>query len=309
MANGSTKIFQTSDVENRGDFGTVDWALFFGIAFVWGSSFLFIAIALDGLTPGIITLGRVGLGALTLWIIRGLRGGGTPIAPSDRARVFLLSWLWVGIPFTLFPLAQEYVNSAVTGLLNGAMPIFAAIVSTVFLKAAPKGVQLAGIVIGFVGIVLVSLGSGGDGGNEALGVLMILAATVCYGFAVNVAVPLQRSYGAITLMSNMLGLATIWVIPLAFRDLGDNDPAVGTVAAVAFLGIVGTGLAYWVMATLVGRVGAIRASFATYLIPVVALVLGVIFRDDEVTALTIVGAVFTIGGALLASRRETSRVS
>ena len=76
--------------------------------------------------------------------------------------------------------------------------------------------------------------------------------------------------------------------------------------AVAVLGVLGTGIAFALMGTLVGRVGSTRASFITYLIPVVALVLGVVFRGDEVFALELVGVVFVIGGALLASRRTAT---
>lgn len=298
-------MMRSTSAENDGEFTLGDWALFFGISLIWGSSFLLIAEALEGLTPGTVTLGRVALGALTLWTIRAVRPDQPRIDPADYGRIVMLSLLWVGIPFTLFPLAQEHINSAVTGLLNGATPVFAGLVSAILLKIVPKGVQLAGIVIGFVGIVLISLGSAGGGSSELQGVLMVLAATICYGFAINLAAPLQRTYGAIVTMSSVLGLATLWVLPLGLWTIGDNDWEVGPVLAVVVLGAVGTGLAYWIMSALVGRVGPIRASFITYLIPVVSLVLGVTLRDDEVRAIAVVGAALTIGGALMASRRRS----
>jgi drug/metabolite transporter (DMT)-like permease len=120
----------------------------------------------------------------------------------------------------------------------------------------------------------------------------------------NLANPLQRRYGAVTLMSWVLGLATLWLIPVGLRDIDDNVWTLSSVMPVVVLGVVGTGLAYWIMATLVGRVGSIRASFITYLIPVVSLVLGVVFRADEVAPLALVGAAVTTAGALVASRRE-----
>jgi drug/metabolite transporter (DMT)-like permease len=132
---------------------------------------------------------------------------------------------------------------------------------------------------------------------------MVVAATLCYGFAINIASPLQARYGATSLMSSVLGLATVWTIPFGLWNFGDNEWQVGPLVAVTFLGAVGTGGAYWIMATLVGRIGPIRGSFITYLIPVVALVLGVTFRSDEVALLAVIGAAVTIGGALMASRR------
>jgi drug/metabolite transporter (DMT)-like permease len=295
-----------SGPENTGEFTARDWLLFVSIACIWGSSFLLIAFALEGLEPGTITLGRVGLGALTLWAIRLLGSNRTRIDREDYPRLVVLSLVWVAIPFSLFPLAQEHINSAVTGLLNGAVPIFAALISIVLFRVAPRGAQLLGIIIGFGGIVLISVGSAGGESSQLRGILMVLAATLCYGIAVNLAPPLQRKYGAIVLMSSVLGLATLLVLPLGFRDFGDNSWELGPVASVIALGAIGTGAAYWIMSTLVGRVGAIRASFITYLIPVVSLVLGVLFRNDAVGALALVGAIFTIGGALLASRKQSA---
>lgn len=298
-------MFKAADAANDDSFAGADWGLFVGVSLIWGSSFLLIAEALEGLTPGTVTLGRVGIGAVTLLLIRAVRGGAKPIEREDYGSVFLLSLLWVAVPFTLFPLAQEHINSAVTGLLNGATPVFAGIVSAALVKVAPKGLQLAGIAIGFIGIVLISLGSSGGGSTELRGVLMVLAATVCYGFAVNLASPLQAKYGPINIMTVMLSLATLWVTPFGLWAIGDNEWSLGPIAAVIFLGAVGTGLAYWIMATLVGRVGSVRASFITYLIPVVSLTLGVLLRNDTVTALAIVGAAITIGGAFMASRART----
>lgn len=302
-------LFRGVQAANDEAFATVDWVLFVGISLIWGSSFLLIAEALEGLTPATVTLGRVGVGAIVLWGIRAVRSNTVRIEREDYGPVVLLSLLWVAIPFTLFPLAQEHINSAVTGLLNGATPVFAGIVSAWLVKEAPRGMQLVGIAVGFIGIVLISLGSAGGGSNEVRGVLMVLAATVCYGFAVNMAAPLQARYGPITIMSAVLGLATLWVLPLGLWSIGDNDWSVGPIAAVLFLGAVGTGLAYWIMATLVGRVGGVRASFITYLIPVVSLALGVAIRNDAVTALAIIGAVITIGGAFMASRAKVARAS
>ncbi len=304
MAKTSPTIARAT-AQNEGEFSSLDWALFVGVSLIWGSSFLLIAEALEGLTPGLVTLGRVGLGAATLWVFRALSSDLPTIEAEDRATIVILSFLWVGIPFTLFPLAQEHINSAVTGLLNGATPVFAGVVSALLVKVVPKGMQLLGIAIGFIGIVLISLGSTGSGtSTELKGVLMVLAATVCYGFALNVAAPLQAKYGAIVTMSAVLSLATLWVLPFGLWNFGENEFSAVPVLAVIFLGAVGTGSAYWIMSTLVGRVGPIRASFITYLIPVVSLILGVTIRNDDVRLLAIIGAALTIVGAFIASRKQ-----
>ncbi len=300
------RLFEQSNAANDGSFTPQDWGLFVSVALIWGSSFLLIDIGLDAFPPGLITLLRVGSGAAALWLLPappGTRNArNARIEPADRGRVVLLSVIWVALPFTLFPLAQGSINSAVTGLLNGATPIFAALVAATLLHQRARGALLVGIIVGFVGIALISLPSIGDGGSEARGVALVLAATVCYGFAINLAAPLQQRYGSLPLMARVLTLATVWTLPYGLWEIGDADWRLGPLVAVLFLGVVGTGVAFALMGTLVGRVGSTRASFITYLIPVVSLVLGVTFRGDEVSPLALAGIALVLSGAVLASR-------
>jgi drug/metabolite transporter (DMT)-like permease len=116
---------------------------------------------------------------------------------------------------------------------------------------------------------------------------------------------MQQRYGSVDLMAKMLALATVWTAPYGLWQIGDATWELGPIIAVAVLGVVGTGIAFALMGTLVGRVGSTRASFITYLIPVVALALGVVFRGDDVFVLELIGVAFVIGGAILASRRTS----
>ena len=297
----SNRILSTSSGTNREAFTPFDWGLFVSISLIWGASFLLMDIGLDALKPGLITWMRVGLGAAVLLLFPRARA---PIDPADRARVLVLSVLWVAVPFTLFPIAQQYINSAVAGMLNGAMPVFAAVFASIMLRFLPRGPQAIGLVVGFGGVVLMSVSSGAEGSTQALGVGMILVATVCYGLSVNIVTPLAQRYGSLPVMARMLALATVWTAPFGIVDALDSSFAWDSVLAVAFAGAVGTGLAFLVMGTLVGRVGSTRGSFITYLIPVVALGLGMAFRGDTVSVWAVAGVGLAIFGALLASRRE-----
>lgn len=282
-------------------FTSGDWAIFVSIAGIWGASFLFIAVGLESLEPGVVTLLRVGLGAATLRLLPGDR---VRIDRADRPRLLAVSILWVGIPFTLFPLAEQHINSAVTGLLNGATPTFTALFAALFFGRRTTGPQLLGVGVGFLGIVLISAPSLGEGSTQATGVGLVLLATVCYGIATNLIGPLQLRYGSRAVMGRMLALATIWTLPFGLASVSRSNVALGPIAAVSVLGIVGTGVAFLLMGSLVGRVGATRATFITYLIPVVALALGVVFQDDHVELLAVAGVVLVVAGAVLASRRE-----
>lgn len=282
-------------------FTATDWALFSAVSTIWGASFLFIAVGLESLSPGLITLLRIGLGASILHVLPGPR---VRIEREDRWRVVAVSVLWVGLPFTLFPIAEQHINSAVTGLLNGATPVFTALFAALFFGRRTTGPQLLGVAVGFAGIVLISLPSLGEGSSEAGGVGFVVLATLCYGLAINIAAPLQARYGSRPLMARMLALATVWTLPFGLASVPSSDVELAPLLAVSVLGLVGTGLAFLVMGTLVGRVGSTRASFITYLVPVVALVLGVAFQDDHVAPAALIGVVLVVGGAVLASRRE-----
>jgi drug/metabolite transporter (DMT)-like permease len=294
-------VLSTSVGTHRGAFTALDWALFGSIGLIWGSSFLLIAIGLDAFEPGLITWLRVLFGAAVLWIVPVSR---TRIAREDRARLVALSFLWVAVPFTLFPLAQQWISSGLTGLLNGSLPIFATTIGAVMLRRLPGRAQAIGLIAGFAGVAAIAAPSLAEGSNEALGVVLVLLAVVCYGVAINIAAPLTQRYGSLPVMARMLALAVVWTAPLGLVGLAGSSFEWGPLAAIATLGAVGTGLAFVLMGTLVSRVGSSRASFATYLIPVVALVLGAVFLDESVRALSILGIVLVIAGAVLASRRE-----
>jgi drug/metabolite transporter (DMT)-like permease len=286
---------------DREPFASTDWLLLAAIGLIWGSSFVLIKIGLEAFHPGFITWARVGLGALALAAIPASR---RPIEREDRRRIIQLGVLWVAIPFTLFPLAQEHINSAVTGLLNGATPLFAGLIGALWFNRAPRGPQRWGIATGFVGIALISIGSSAEGGTAFVGVLLVLVATVCYGFATNMAGSIQQKYGSVPVMARMLAVGSLLTAPFGIYGLTRSGFAWDSAVAVTILGVVGAGVAFALMATLVGRVGGPRATFITYLIPGVSLVLGAVFLGETVTAVALVGVAVILAGAGMASRRE-----
>ena len=298
-----SRVLSTSAGTNREAFLPLDWVLFVSIGSIWGSSFLLMDIGLEAFHPGLITWMRVGLGAIVLGLAPKAR---LRIEPYDRPRLIALSFLWVAIPFTLFPIAQQYINSATAGMLNGAVPIFAAVIATILLRKLPHGAVLVGLVLGFVGVAAISLSSGSGDSSEALGVVLVLLATIMYGLAINIAAPINQQYGSLAVNAQMLAYGTIWTAPLGIVGLTQSTFAWDSFLAIAVAGAVGTGLAFFIIGALVSRVGSTRSSFITYVIPVVALVLGVAFRGDRVTVVAVVGVVLVIAGALLAARREPS---
>lgn len=286
---------------HRGAFGWTEWALLAGIALIWGSSFLFMAIGLEAFNPGVVTMARVALGAAVVGMFRKSR---LPIDQVDRRRVAVLGLIWIAIPLTLFPIAQQWIDSAVAGMLNGAMPIAAAAWATILLRALPGWKQALGIVIGFAGIVAISYPEVQNSSATALGVVLVIAAIILYGLSANLAVPLQQRYGALPVLYRAQLTALVVVVPLGLIQIPGSTWAWNSALAMIPLGALSTGLAFVLMAILVGRTGGTRGSIAIYFVPIVAIALGVIVLNETVVPLAIVGTGLVVLGAWITSRAE-----
>jgi drug/metabolite transporter (DMT)-like permease len=301
------RILSAAHGTHRGAFAGIDWLLFLAVGTIWGSSFLFMAIALEAFSPGLVTWLRILSGAGALWLVSGVRGA--QIDRGDRIRLLFLSISWVAIPFTLFPVAQGSVSSAIAGMLNGAVPIFAAVIASILHRRAPASSQVIGIPVGFLGVAAIALTAAGEGPSQLVGVVLILVATICYGIAFNIATPLQQRYGSLPVMARILAIGAVLTTPFGLWSLPGSGFAWSALAATGAVGVLGTGVAFVLMGRLVGRVGPTRASIVGYLIPVVALGLGVLFRGDDVDPLALLGVALVIAGAYLTSRREVPDVA
>jgi drug/metabolite transporter (DMT)-like permease len=287
---------------NMNAFGATEWGLLAGIALIWGSSFFFMAIGLESFRPGVVTLARVGLGVGTLALIPRARAS---IDRADLGRVGLLGVIWIGIPLSIFPIAQQWIDSSVAGMLNGAVPISSAVFATLLLRKLPGWRQLVGIGVGFLGILAISAPQVVESSATALGTFLVIVAIVLYGLSTNMAVPLQQKYGALPVLLRAQLVALVVVVPYGVLHIPGSVWSWKSAAAMIPLGILGTALAFVFMTTLVGRVGGPRGSIAIYFVPVVAIVLGVVFRDEIVAPLAIAGAGLVLIGAWITSRKET----
>lgn len=282
-------------------FQPLDWGLLLGAATIWGGSFLFMAIGLDAFEPGVVTLLRVGFGAATLALVPAAR---RPIPREDLSRIALLGVTWMAFPLTLFPIAQQWIDSSVAGMLNAAMPLLTALIAWRVFHTPTRPRRLFGVAVGMVGIVLIGISEATTAGTNALGVVLVVLAVASYGVAVNIAGPLQQRHGSLPVTARALAFATVLTIPYGLWGVPASSFAWDSLAACFVVGAGGTGVAFAFAATLTGRVGAVRTSIITYVIPAISIALGVIFRDETVTVLAIIGTVIVLFGAWLSSRVE-----
>jgi drug/metabolite transporter (DMT)-like permease len=282
-------------------FGAQEWLLLSGIAVIWGSSFLFIDIGLETLRPGVIALARLALGVAALALFPAAR---RPVDRQDLPQVVFLGLIWAGLPLILFPVAQQWIDSSVAGMLNGAVPLFGAAWAVVLLRRPLGRAQTLGLLVGFAGVVAISWPEVEGSRATTLGAGLVVLAVVCYGLAVNLAVPLQQRHGALPVLLRAQLAALLLVVPFGLWSLPGSRLAWGPVLAMLPLGLLGTGLAFVLMTILVGRVGGPRGAVATYFIPVVAIALGVVFLDERVAPVALLGTALVLVGAWLTSRRE-----
>ena len=273
-----------------------DWVALSLPGLIWGSSFFLIAEGLDAFSPFLVTWLRIVFGCLVLSTVPAARA---VVPRSAWPRIATLGVVWMALPLSLFSLAQERVSSSVTGMINGGTPLLTALVAAVLVRSLPPRRQAFGLAIGLAGIALTALPSWSDGGSSAVGVLMILAAISCYGVALNLAGPTQRRFGSIPVMVRALAIAAALTSPLGLSGIGASDFAWRSALAVAALGALGTGLAFVLMASNAGRYGGTRAASTTYLIPGVALLLGLAVRGESVAVLAVVGSAIALSGAYL----------
>ena len=288
------------DTQNH--FGPAEWGMTAGVALTWGASFLFIAIAIDHVATGVVPVARLGFGALALSCFPAAR---RMVAREDIWRVALLGLVAMTIPFYLYPLAEQTVSSSVTGMINGSIPVTTVLAAAVLTRTMPSRRRIVAVLIGFGGIALISFGSVGDGkGASVRGVLFLLAATCCYAFTSIMSREMQVKYGTLTVLLWQELFALAFSLPLGIPAFADSDFAWSALLALFVLGAMGTGLAYVLYGMLMVRAGAVRGVIGVFFTPIVATVLGLVFRDEKVTVLAVIGMCVVICGAWLTSRPD-----
>lgn len=274
---------------------------------VWGCSFIFIELGLEFLTPFGVTFTRCALGAITLLIILKIRKAKLPTQKSIWRKLWIVAMLLNVIPGVLFAFAQQYITSVLAGIINATTPLMTLVfILLLFREERLKPEQIAGLLIGALGVMVVVGVWKELGENQLIGVIALLLAVSCYGasypYSTRNVVPLGLRPEA--LATGQLVMATITLLPLfIFNGVLGNAPRLESAIAMVLLGVFGSGFAYIWNFYITAAAGSAVASTVTYLTPVVAVVIGWFYLSEEVYWHEIIGAVIVIIGALISQGR------
>jgi drug/metabolite transporter (DMT)-like permease len=277
------------------------------LALIWGSAFLWIKLADRGFSPVEVTLARLALGAAVLFAIVPARREKTP-RPGRLWVIIAVAALFANaVPYLLFAVAEQTVDSSTAGIINATTPLWTVVLAlAVRHQKTVTGWQAAGLVVGFAGAVLIFTPWRTASGLLSAGGLECLAASVSYAISYIYMDRFlaRRGIGPVVLSACQLAAAAV-MLAIALAVSGAPAPHVTAeaVAAVAVLGIVGTGFAYVLNYQIIASEGATVASTVTYLLPVVAIVLGVVVLGETVTAAMLAGIALVLLGVALTRLR------
>jgi drug/metabolite transporter (DMT)-like permease len=276
------------------------------LAFVWGWSFLFIKVAVEGMTPTTVAAARIGLGALALHAALRLRRTPLPRDAMYWRHVAVCSIFANVIPFTLLAWGEQHISSALTAVLNASTPLFTVLSSALYLGDRFGRRELLGLALGLGGVA-VAAGVGGDdlAGSSLGGALAAVGAGAGYGFALVYAKRHLLDVPAEVAATGQLTIGTAIMLPFAvFTTASEGiDLAPHRVLAVVLLGAVGTGFAYLLYYRSVAELGPTTTSLVTYLIPPIAVVVGVLALDETFHVRVVLGgAMIVLGIALVQDR-------
>ena len=282
----------------------------FLLAFIWGWSFLFIKVAVDGLTPTTVAWSRIALGAAVLYAILRHQGGRIPVDRTSLRHYAVAATIGNIVPFTLLAWGEQHITSALTAVLNASTPLFTAVFAAIGLSERLRPVQIAGLALGMAGVaVAAGLGASDLEGSSTAGALAAILAGAAYGIAF---VYMRRhlvSYPPIMAATGQLATGAVMLFPLAaLTSILDGVSVTPTrLGAILALGAIGTGLAYVLNYRIIGDLGPTKASLVTYVIPVVAVVVGIVVLDEPFEWRLVVGGLLTVGGIAAVNAKRPAR--
>ncbi|MDA9142931.1 DMT family transporter [Gammaproteobacteria bacterium] len=279
-----------------------NWILLILLGAVWGSAFMFIKISADDFGPILLVNLRLLLaGALFLPFL--LQKKYLAYFKTHFSGILILGIFSNAFPFTMFSYASLGATSNMLGILNGTTAFMTMVVAYFWLKESITPKQIFGIILGFLGILVLVNPANGSATIGASGFALVGA--LSYSFSGVYIQKYQLNANKFVLIGWAMLFGGLFLTPLSFFNLPDQMPDNNAIAALLWLGIVSTGIAYLGYIRLIEQIGAVRTSTVTYLLPVFSIIWGSIFLQEKITWIIFGGFIFVMIGMYFANNKNT----
>ena len=275
--------------------GARDWAMLLLLSFLWGGSFFFISVAVSELPPFTLVTMRVGLAAVTLWLVLLVSGYPIPKSPEVWRAFVMMGLLGNALPFSLIAWGQTHIGAGLASIINATTPIFTILIAGAFLSdehITPR--KMLGVTAGLAGvIVLIGPSALLELGTNTMAQLAVIGAAVSYScatvfgrrFKAMGISPLDTAVGQVT-ASTIILLPVVWFID---KPLQLANPSLQVWLAVLALAIFSTAFAYILFFRILSSSGATNVVLVTFLAPVTASLLGWLMLDEQLQAKHFIG--------------------
>jgi drug/metabolite transporter (DMT)-like permease len=283
-----------------------NWFLFFFVGFIWGIPYLLIKVAVEDLSPPVIVFARVAIGAAILIPIAVKHGS---LMPAIKAWKYVIPYAigeMIG-PWFLITAAEQKMTSGLTGLLVATVPIWTTILASLHGdKTVWHHKRLLGILIGFIGIILVVGIESFSGRQSIVAIAMVLIASIGYSWAVTMITAKVPHIEPISINGVAMVFTAIVYLPFVFLNAPEHMPSAKVLGSVLVLGLFPTAMAFILFFQLIKDIGTARGSLVTYLNTAFAVVLGVIILREPFTLGIALGLPLVLVGSYFASRKTVT---
>jgi drug/metabolite transporter (DMT)-like permease len=280
------------------------WATFATLCAIWGLPYFFIKLALQDLSPVCIAWGRITLAAIVLVPIAWRRGSlQKAFAHTTAVTAFAVAELV--IPFSLIAMGEQWISSSLTGILIATVPLTVVLIAPLFgVRERIGALRIAGLAIGFCGVIAIVGLDTGHGPMLWAGVVCIMISVAGYAIGPLIVERNLSDVDELGAVAASLVVASVLLLPFAALAAPDHVPSAVSLGAVAALGVACTALALYLYFYLINVAGAARASVVAYINPAVAAVIGVLVLNESFSLATGVGMAMILFGSWLATGKS-----
>ncbi len=281
-----------------------DWFLLTTLAAIWGSAFMFIKISAVIFGPILLVTLRLLIAGFVFMPFL-LRKKKRPLFKSYLPAILIIAIVSNAIPFSMFAYASLGATSNMLGILNGTTAFLTSVIAYLWLKESITSKQMIGLLLGFIGVLI--LVNPSNGSTTFIASMCAMIGSLCYAFN---AVYLQKYHSnsdKIVLIGWSMLFGGFFMIPLAAFNLPNAMPDINSILALLWLAVISTGLGYLAYVRLIDKIGAVKTATLTYLLPVFSIIWGAIFLQEEITFIILGGFIFVMMGMYFANSSNKTK--